>query len=100
MLVTAAKLNAAEPDESEASDSSGSAAFSFAAVTSIHDDDLEQFFVMLDEHGNPASGFSYRLDDSHSKLHEASIGSTGITVAQPMGGELTATFWLPLGGQQ
>ena len=79
---------------------SGMATFSSAAVTSSQDDDLEQLFVMLDEHGNPASGFSYRLDDSHSKLHEASIGSSGMTVAQPMGGDLTATFWLPLGGQQ
>ncbi len=83
-----------------ASGSSGLAAFSSAAEANSHDDDLEQFFVMLDEHGNPASGFSYRLDDRHSKLHEASIGLVGMTVTQPMGRELTATFWLPLGGQQ
>mgnify|MGYP001033115705 CR=1 FL=1 len=82
------------------SGSSGLTTFSSAALTSSHDDDLEQLFVMLDEHGNPASGFSYRLDDSQGKLHEASIGSAGMTVAQPMGGELKATFWLPFWGQQ
>ena len=82
------------------SDSSGLAAFNSAAMTSSHDDDLEQFFVMVDEHGNPATGFSYRLDDRHSKLHEASIGSAGMTAAQPMGRELNATFWLPLGVRQ
>lgn len=69
-------------------------------MTSRHDDDLEQFFVMVDEHGNPATGFSYRLDGDHSKLHQASIGSAGMTVAQPMGEDLTATFWLPLGVRQ
>lgn len=82
------------------SDSSGQVAFSSAAATSDHDDDLEQFFVMVDERGNPATGFSYRLDGSHSKLHEASLGSTGMTLAQPMGEELNATFWLPMGVRQ
>lgn len=80
--------------------SSDPSAVSFAATASSHDDELEQFFVMVDELGNAATGFAYRLDSSNSKLHESSVGPAGMTLAQPMSEEIKATFWLPLGGRQ
>jgi len=59
-------------------------------------DELEQFFVILDERGQPVTGLTYRVDGNKPKLHEAPLNSAGATQAFPMSQDITAVFWLPL----
>ena len=63
-------------------------------------DELEQFFVILDEHGKPVSGLTYRVDGDEPKLYEAPLSSAGATQTFPMSQNITAVFWLPLGARK
>lgn len=66
---------------------------------SVLDDDLEQFFVVMDELGHPLPGFKYRLDEGQTALHEGALGEDGVTRAYAMDKDLMPTFWRPMGGR-
>ena len=73
------------------------AAASSAIASDMQIDELEQFFIILDEHGQPASGLMYRVDGDSPKLQQSLLSATGATKAFPMNQDISAVFWLPMG---
>lgn len=62
----------------------------------VQQDDLEQYFVIENEEGQPVSDMHYRLDGNGQALHQDGLNSRGATKSFSMNENLNAIFWIPM----